>query len=67
MKTVIIGATPNPYRYAYLAAERLKNHQLEFIPVGIKRGEVFGEKILNIWDKPQLTNIHTVKTDCLGI
>jgi len=35
-KTLILGATPNPTRYAYLAAERLtaKNH--EIVPVGIQ-------------------------------
>ena len=60
MKTVIIGATPNPSRYAYLAAERLENKGHEIIPVGNKVGEILGHKIINIKDKPELSDIHTV-------
>lgn len=29
MKTLIVGASPNPARYAYLAAERLQNNNFE--------------------------------------
>ena len=57
-KTLILGATPNPPRYAYLAAERLtaKNH--EIVPVGIKKGEVFGQEIEYQTENKDLT-IHT--------
>ncbi len=44
-KTLILGATPNPTRYAYLAAERLTNRNHEIVPVGIKQGELFGQPI----------------------
>ncbi|WP_338791507.1 CoA-binding protein [Bernardetia sp. Wsw4-3y2] len=44
-KTLILGATPNPTRYAYLAAERLTNRNHEIVPVGIKEGELFGQPI----------------------
>lgn len=60
MKTVIIGASPNPSRYAYLAAERLQSNNLEFIPIGIKKGEVFGQEILNIRTKPDIQDVHTI-------
>ena len=60
MKTAIIGATPNPYRYAYMAAERLNHHKIEFIPIGIKRGEVFGKQIHDIREEPNFSDIHTV-------
>lgn len=46
-KTLIIGATTNPDRYAYKAAENLKRHNHPIVPVGIREGEVFGEKIIN--------------------
>ena len=59
-KTVIIGATPNVSRYAYKAAERLLGANIEFVPVGIKVGEVFGESILPIREKPLVKNVHTV-------
>lgn len=59
-KTVIIGATPNINRYAYLAAERLYQHHHPFVPVGIKNGEVFDEKILDIRTKPVIEDVDTV-------
>jgi predicted CoA-binding protein len=45
-KTLILGASTNPERYAYLAAERLQAHQHPFVPVGLKEGEVLGERII---------------------
>ena len=59
-KTVIIGATPNTNRYAYKAAERLFGAKIEFVPVGIKLGEVFGKSILQIKEKPFINDVHTV-------
>ena len=59
-KTVIIGATPNVYRYAYMAAESLTGHGHEIVPVGIKKGQVFDEPILNIKDKPQVAGVDTI-------
>ena len=59
-KTVIVGATPNTARYAYLAAEMLTEYDHEIVPVGIKTGEVFGKEILNIRQKPVIENVDTV-------
>ncbi len=59
-KTVIIGATTNPSRYAYLAAERLTRAGHDIVPVGIKKGEVLGEKILNIREEPQISDVDTI-------
>jgi len=59
-KTVIIGATTNPGRYAYLAARMLKEYGHEIVPVGIKNGAVFGERIQNIFKKPSIEDVHTV-------
>ncbi|MEX2231831.1 MAG: CoA-binding protein [Cyclobacteriaceae bacterium] len=59
-KTVIIGATTNPGRYAYLAARMLTEYNHEIVPVGIKQGEVFGRAILNIFEKPAIKDVHTV-------
>ena len=41
-KTVIIGASTNPSRYSYLAAGMLTEYGYEIVPVGIKKGKVFG-------------------------
>ncbi len=59
-KTVIIGATTNTGRYAYMAAERLSGASVEFVPVGIKKGTVFGQPILPIKEKPMVNDVHTV-------
>ena len=59
-KTVIIGATTNPNRYAYLAAGRLTEEGHEIIPVGIKKGEVQGNEILDLRKKPKLENVDTI-------
>lgn len=49
-KTLIIGATNNPGRYANLAAHSLVKHGHEIINVGIKTGEVAGVII----EKPEV-------------
>lgn len=59
-KTVIIGATTNPARYAYLAARMLTQYNHEIVPVGIKEGEVFGKEILDIFEKPAIKDVDTV-------
>jgi uncharacterized protein len=58
--TVIVGASPNPSRYAYMAAELLARYGYEFVPVGIKKGEVFGRPILDIRSLPTILDVNTV-------
>lgn len=48
-KTLILGATPDASRYAYLAANRLVSHGHSIVNVGIKTGEVAGVPI----EKPE--------------
>lgn len=59
-KTAIIGATTNPGRYAYFAAELLKEYGHEIVPIGIKKGEVAGEEIADIRQKPHFNDIDTI-------
>ncbi|WP_436517292.1 CoA-binding protein [Ekhidna sp. To15] len=59
-KTVILGATLNPSRYAYLAAERLTKKNHEIVPIGIKKGELFGSEILDLRSKPAIPDVDTV-------
>jgi predicted CoA-binding protein len=49
-KTLILGATPDPSRYAYLAANRLKGRGHTIVNVGKKTGEVAGVPI----EKPDI-------------
>ncbi|MGY3055149.1 putative CoA-binding protein [Pedobacter sp. UYEF25] len=44
-KTLIIGASPNPSRYAYKAANMLRKFNHDIVNVGIKSGEVAGVPI----------------------
>ncbi|EKB48860.1 CoA-binding protein [Cecembia lonarensis] len=59
-KTVILGASTNPMRYAYRAAEMFSEREIPFVPVGIKKGEVFGEEILDLRERPSISGVHTV-------
>ena len=41
-KTLVLGATTNAGRYAYLAVNALTRHGHEVVPVGVRTGEVAG-------------------------
>ncbi len=48
-KTLVLGATPNESRYAYLAANRLVRSGHSIVNVGLRTGEVAGVPI----EKPE--------------
>ena len=58
MKTLVLGATDNPDRYAYKAVHSLTRHGHEVVPVGIRKGQVAGIDIHT--DRPQEASIDTV-------
>lgn len=57
-KTVVIGASTNPQRYAYLATQRLQQKGIPVVPVGLREGDINGEKILTGF--PEIEGVHTV-------
>ena len=57
-KTIVLGATTNPTRYAYLATQRLLDSKIEAIPVGIRKGNAAGIPIRN--DLPIIEDVHTI-------
>ena len=57
-KTLVLGATPNPERYAYLATRRLTQYGHEVVPVGIRTGMIGDLEILE--GKPAVEDIDTV-------
>ncbi len=59
-KTVVIGASNNPARYAYMAAHMLTDYGHNMVPVGIKKGEVAGEEILDLRKLPTVDEVDTV-------
>jgi len=38
----------------------LHNNGFEFVPIGIKKGNIFGKDILNIRMRPEISDVHTV-------
>jgi uncharacterized protein len=57
-KTVVLGATDNPARYAYLAVQKLRRYGHEVVPVGLKEGEIEGLRILK--GQPEVGGVDTV-------
>lgn len=57
-KTLVLGASPNPARYGYLATEMLQSYHHEVVPYGIKKGEIGGTAIVN--SLPADTDFDTV-------
>ncbi|MBD2701787.1 CoA-binding protein [Spirosoma sp. BT702] len=57
-KTLVMGATENPGRYAYLAANSLLRHGHPIELVGLKKGQIQGQNIQT--GHPQLDDIDTV-------
>ena len=58
LKTVILGASPNPVRFSYKAVKSLLRHEIEVIPVGFRSGEIEDVEILV--GTPAIENVHTV-------
>jgi len=59
-KTVVVGATPNRARYAYLAATMLAEYKHDTVLLGIQKGDIDGNKILDIREKPPIKDVDTI-------
>ena len=57
-KTVVLGASPNPERYAYLAVMSLNRHRHPVVPVGTRKGAINGIDIKE--GQPTLDDVDTV-------
>ncbi len=57
-KTVVLGASPNPSRYSFLAVQRLKDKGHEVVPVGLRNGSIEGIEIQT--GHPPIADVHTV-------
>lgn len=57
-RTLILGASTNPARYSFLAANRLVQHGHPVVLVGLKEGKVAGSQILT--GKPEARDIDTI-------
>lgn len=59
-KTLVVGATPHAHRYAYMAHVRLQNAGHETLSIGIRKGQVNGEEIIDLREQPKLEDIDTI-------
>lgn len=57
-KTVVIGASPNPARYAHMAVQRLVAHGHDVAAVGLRAGSIDGVDIQT--DRPAIADVDTV-------
>ena len=57
-KTLVLGATTNPSRYANIAINRLTRSQVPTVAIGLRKGEVAGVNIET--EKIPFEDIHTV-------
>ncbi len=57
-KTLVIGASPNPLRYATKAVKRLREYDIEVVAIG-KRETTIGD-VEVITGTPPVEDIHTV-------
>ena len=57
-KTLVLGASDNPARFAYKAIKKLQQFGHPVVPVGLRKGQVGGLDIQT--DKPQEAGIDTV-------
>ena len=57
-KTLVLGATTNPSRYANIAINRLVRNDVPTVAIGLRKGEVAEVQIEN--EKLPFEDIHTV-------
>lgn len=57
-KTLILGASSNPERYAYKATVMLAKHGHEVYPVGLREGQIEDHEILT--NNPLIKDVDTV-------
>lgn len=58
MKTVVLGASPNPDRVSNQVVYRLLTAGYEVVPVGIRAGEIADLEIL--LGQPAIDDVHTI-------
>ena len=57
-KTLVLGASMNPERFAYMAVRKLKYSNVPVVAVGLREGEISGVLIEKPF--PKFDGIHTV-------
>ncbi len=58
MKTLVIGASPNPLRYSHKAVKKLRAYEIETVAIGKRETTI--EDVDVITNKPDINDLHTV-------
>jgi hypothetical protein len=56
--TIVLGASPKPERYSFLAVKKLIEFKIPVIAVGLRKGEIMGIHIQKPF--PEVSDIHTI-------
>lgn len=59
-KILILGASDNPARFSYIAANALANKGYDIVPIGLRSGVVAGKPILDIRTRPRIDHVDTI-------
>ncbi len=57
-KIVVLGASPNPWRFSHKVVKSLLRRQYDVVAVGYRAGSIEGLEILT--GKPEIENVHTI-------
>ncbi len=58
MRTLVIGASPNPLRYSHKAVKRLREYEHDVVAIGKRKTQIEDVEVLT--GTPPLQDIHTV-------
>lgn len=58
-KTAVLGASPNPNRYAYRAVAMLTNNGHSVVALGKRNGNIFQHQIITDWPN-HIPDLHTL-------
>ena len=58
MKTIVLGASPNPDRYSYKAVQLLQDKEKDVVAMGINKGKI--GNIFIVSPTATITDVHTV-------
>ncbi len=58
MKTIVLGASPNPDRYSYKAVQLLQDKEKDVVAMGINKGKIGTISIVSLTAK--ITDVHTL-------
>ena len=60
MKTVVVGASPDAFRYTSKAIKSLLDHNEQVVALGIRKGTALNLPILDIRERPHIADVQTL-------